>query len=346
VAKKQAPRIDGLFDWMKKGPAAPQPQVRPRSRFKPGVDYYTLLEVRADATDDEIRSSYRRLARQYHPDVNPSPEAAQMFKFLTDGYHVLTDQRLRREYDQFRASMPPAPVVATPPRRPPPGALIVPGPMEPPVTSSFQPFRPPPYQPPSRPAPPPERVITVWEELFGPPEEISRAPITKPSIFDPYVQATFAAAPPPSAAPMAPPQQFYAQPTAGFPSPEEIAAFIQSVWPIEAVWDFVREHRTTLEFRQTGTMMVDRFAGSDPRESVEYETAEWFGIIKELVDDYSRRGAITEIWKDIFYPMFDIAGMALGMIKPSDLPGYFFVKPDNGVVDLYYTEAIGRRPWK
>lgn len=311
------------------------------------MDYYTLLQVRPNATDDEIRSSYRRLARQYHPDINPSLEAAQMFKFLTEGYHVLTDQRMRREYDQFRASAPSAPVVATPPRPPTPGALIVPGPKEPAVTPFFQPFRPPPYQaPPSpRPVPPPERRITVWEELFGPPEEISRTPVTKPSMFEPYMQTTFAQAPPPSAAPMVAPP-FYAPPTESFPNLEEMAVFIQSVWPIEAIWDFVREHRMTLEFRQTGTMMVDRFAGIDPRENVEYETAEWFGITKELVDDYSRRGVITEIWKEIFYPMFDIAGMALGMLKPPDLPGYFFVKPDNGVVDLYYTETIGRRPWK
>lgn len=342
MVKKHAPRIDGLFDWLKKGPAVPKSQARPRSRFSPGVDYYALLKVHPNATDDEIRASYRRLARQYHPDINPSPEAAQMFKFLTESYHVLTDARVRAEYDKFRSTAPPAPsVVATPPR--PPSTLIVPGSMEP----AFRPFRPPPYQPPPapRPAPVPERRITVWEELFGPPEEISRTPITKPSMFEPYIQTTFVQAPPPSTAPMVAPP-FYAQPTESFPSPEEMAAFIQSAWPIEAIWDFVREHRTTLEFRQTGTMMVDRFAGRDPRESVEYETAEWFGTPKELVDDYSRRGVIAEIWKEVFYPIFDIAGMALGMLKPPDLPGYFFVKPDNGVVDLYYTEAIGRRPWK
>lgn len=65
-------------------------------------DYYTVLGVARDAGENEIRSAYRKLARQYHPDVNPGNTAAETrFKEINEAYQVLSDAEKRAKYDQF-----------------------------------------------------------------------------------------------------------------------------------------------------------------------------------------------------------------------------------------------------
>jgi DnaJ-class molecular chaperone len=65
-------------------------------------DYYDVLGITRTATDDEIRSAYRRLARKYHPDLNPgNPQAEQQFKELGGAYEVLSDPKKRTAYDRF-----------------------------------------------------------------------------------------------------------------------------------------------------------------------------------------------------------------------------------------------------
>jgi len=67
-------------------------------------DYYKTLEVSRDASQDDIRKSYRRLARRYHPDVNPNDGAAEeRFKEINEAYEVLRDPDNRRKYDQLGA---------------------------------------------------------------------------------------------------------------------------------------------------------------------------------------------------------------------------------------------------
>ena len=64
---------------------------------------YDLLGVQKDATDKEIRSAYRKLAKKLHPDVNPDDaKAADRFKEVTAAYNLLTNEDLRRQYDTGR----------------------------------------------------------------------------------------------------------------------------------------------------------------------------------------------------------------------------------------------------
>jgi curved DNA-binding protein len=64
-------------------------------------DYYETLGVSRDASQDDIRAAYRRLARQNHPDVNKSPEAEERFKEISEAYEVLRDPEKRAQYDRF-----------------------------------------------------------------------------------------------------------------------------------------------------------------------------------------------------------------------------------------------------
>lgn len=65
-------------------------------------DYYEVLGLPRTATEEEIRKEYRRLARKYHPDVNPSDKSAEeKFKEINEAYEVLSDSDKRRRYDQL-----------------------------------------------------------------------------------------------------------------------------------------------------------------------------------------------------------------------------------------------------
>ncbi len=67
----------------------------------PKKDYYQILEVSKDASTEEIKQAYRRLALIYHPDKNDAKYAEEKFKYIAEAYSVLSDPKKRELYDDF-----------------------------------------------------------------------------------------------------------------------------------------------------------------------------------------------------------------------------------------------------
>lgn len=66
------------------------------------IDYYKVLELNKDATESDIRKAYRKLARKYHPDLNPNDTAAKVkFQQINEANEVLSDPEKRKKYDQY-----------------------------------------------------------------------------------------------------------------------------------------------------------------------------------------------------------------------------------------------------
>ena len=66
-----------------------------------GKDYYKILGVARDATEDQIKKGYRKMALKYHPDKNKSPNAEEKFKEISEAYDVLSDKDKRAVYDKY-----------------------------------------------------------------------------------------------------------------------------------------------------------------------------------------------------------------------------------------------------
>src|SRR5512141_2597821 len=64
-------------------------------------DYYEVLGISRDAGQDEIKKAFRKLARQYHPDVNKDPAAETKFKEINEAYEGLSDEQKRAAYDRY-----------------------------------------------------------------------------------------------------------------------------------------------------------------------------------------------------------------------------------------------------
>ncbi|CAN7059914.1 unnamed protein product [Brassica rapa subsp. trilocularis] len=78
-----------------------QPRRGSRFTVRADADYYSVLGVSKNATKSEIKSAYRKLARNYHPDVNKEPGAEEKFKEISNAYEVLSDDEKKSLYDRF-----------------------------------------------------------------------------------------------------------------------------------------------------------------------------------------------------------------------------------------------------
>src|SRR5438477_6143099 len=78
------------------------PQGRPRMAATSRRDYYTVLGVPRTASEKDIKTAYRKLARKHHPDVNPGDKKSEsLFKEIGEAYSVLSDSEKRKKYDRW-----------------------------------------------------------------------------------------------------------------------------------------------------------------------------------------------------------------------------------------------------
>jgi len=99
-------------------------------------DAYKTLQVDPEADEEVIRAAYRGLARKFHPDVTPGPEAAARMADINAAWELIGDPESRRRYDEERAGKRPAPPERPAPRAPRPAGPAAPAPPRPPEAVS------------------------------------------------------------------------------------------------------------------------------------------------------------------------------------------------------------------
>ena len=74
------------------------------SQFDSSIDYYSVLGLQRDASQSEIKKKFYQLAKKYHPDAQKGKQSDEMFKKVTSAYEVLSDEKLKAQYDGERAA--------------------------------------------------------------------------------------------------------------------------------------------------------------------------------------------------------------------------------------------------
>lgn len=328
--------MSGIMDWWRKK-EAPQPAGPPPPAH---IDLYDVLRVTPRATNDEIKAAFRSLALMFHPDRNPDdPVAGKKYAEISSAYAILGDDVQRAAYDRLRAQ------AAPPPPPPPPihrGMVPRPETRE----EQRQEIR---KEPEKLPAKEPPGQTSMWEVMFSRPEE-KKGPTGSP--FDMFAQE--APRPPeiPSAAnPFSWAAPFHKKvpltPGVDTPTRDDLFRVISYEWPLEGIWDTVRQGRHSMDFYKTKAMAVDALGGAG-QAPAEWDLAELFWIPTRQVDEFVRHRGRQAFFSEILYPIFDQVTQIMGQVKPADIPGQFFLDWDatGKVMMLIYAENVGRRPWE
>lgn len=307
--------LSGFFDfWKGKGRAGGGSASQASAPIGPGL--YRVLGVSQKASEEEIRAAYRELARKYHPDRNPGDaEAYQKFLDISKAHDVLSDERLRAAYDQEIGAKPKA---GAPPKGKRELSTFVLSPEEiERLKKKQKPVR--------------EKPKAPWDILFtSPEEEGQRGPF--------YQFLPEGRAPGPT---QAPPWDvlFPERIKVKFPTLEEILTGVGKL-PLETVWDFIRENRTTPQFQESKTIVVGPVAGMGANP-VEVDLAELTGASFDEIAAYAERKGLHKAWRNVLGPLAEQAVLAVESLKPVDVPGYFFIDwdPSGRMLELLYTEA-------
>lgn len=332
--RRRSREMSGIWDWFRKQPsqpAGPPPPIH--------INLYDVLRVPPDASQEEIKKAFREQALKFHPDRNPDdPIAERKYREISSAYAILGDDVQRAAYDRLRAQG--ATEAPKPIRR-----GMIPRPVLGPETREERP-----QEKAKLPAAPAPKQLNMWEIMFGKPEEREEAPTG--SIFEVMERQ---AAPPPVIPSAQSPYGWAAPfqkkvpltPQIDTPTPEEVFQIIQHYWPLEAIWENVRQDRHTAAFHKARAMTVDVLAGAGPSPA-EWDLAEIFGIPTRQVDEFVHHRGRQAFFSEILYPIFNVVTQAMGQLKPVDLPGQFFLGWDQSgrAIELIYAENVGRRPWE
>lgn len=327
----------GVFEWFRKKKEGEPRRATLRPEFDIRVNYYDVLRVPESSTPQELRRNFMDLAKLFHPDRNPGDaRAKQKYIEISKAYDILSNPEKRLAYDRARAAAGRAPSGAPPvqggyPSVPPPAEEAPRSEARPEAPSEVPSF----VKTPGRraAAPPSSGPLSQWEIMFG---RQSERPEEQPGdIFAAFTPS--AGSPPGSGA-----ESLFIQKEEGaqeIPDVRELAYFIQNTWPIDMIWDFVRNERLTPTFMRDRAVFVDVVAGSG-ENPLGLELALALGVRPETAWAYIARGAERDLWDDILIPLVERVPQAFETIRPMDLEGRFFLAqdPSGKTVELAYSE--------
>ncbi len=307
--------MSGLFDWLWKAPAekASVPTAPPS-----GVDLYLLLGVSPDATSDEVRSAYRKLAAQFHPDRNPNdPDAIAKFHAIGKAHDILANPDARRAYDRTRR-------VAGPQKPMYPAPIIV---------SEEGPSKQA-KVPPKKSSAPSKSKAPMWEAMFGPSREEEEREGDWSTAFAPDKTRR--------GAPIH--EGIFGKRPIDMPDEGDVEKVI-STFPLDWIGEVARHERFSPEFRRAGGVVIDAIAGTSG--FVESDLSDLFGLDFNELDEYVKRYGREALWQDVLNPFLKFAGEVFTKMKPKDLPGFFAFDWDESgrVIELLYGEDT-KRPWR
>lgn len=299
--------MSGPFDFFKKK----NRQAPPRGATSSGVDLYAILDVSPDASQEEIRAAYRRMAAKYHPDRNPGNQDVYVrFLDITKAHEILGDEAKRAAYDAARAAHAPkeekkyypSTYIDTETER-----------ETSPEQASEKRTR--------------EKTVPPWDLMFDP------SPQRQSPIY-----TTFKQSPPPRERLEMPWDELFPKKVSvSMPDKETLISSVKKL-PLKDIWTFVRNHRNDPAFHDVGMLVVGPLAGVDG--DIEQDIADITGTSFDEIASYSDQKGDARAWHDVLAPLAEGAVLGIESLKPKDIPGHFYLDwdPTGAMLELLYME--------